>query len=201
MRKLTQESKKVLDALTNDLQNPGDHKKIENGAYMPLSIEVIGSIYGDEGKLISLCHYGEMKGDLMRDPEMCLIKFSGEYFPYYFRNDYVGVERQAVEFDNEGNGIAKVDEREQRDQASFANTWMKNLKDQGFIKASLVFNARALLSKEKATLKEVLGEEQYQKACEVTAAQNAKVAEDAQALQDMPEIWREAYLESLRGEA
>ena len=42
------------------------HKKIENKSYMPLSIEWISH------NIISLCHYGEQNGDLMRDPEKTL---------------------------------------------------------------------------------------------------------------------------------
>ncbi|MFO0776513.1 MAG: hypothetical protein U0223_02775, partial [Nitrospira sp.] len=37
--------------------------------YMPLSIEEIGSS-GDGHRLVSLCHYGEQNGDLMRDPDI-----------------------------------------------------------------------------------------------------------------------------------
>jgi hypothetical protein len=44
--------------------------KIENPPYMPLVIEAI-----EPGPLglpgLSVAHYGEQNGDLMRDPEMC----------------------------------------------------------------------------------------------------------------------------------
>jgi hypothetical protein len=46
------------------------HIKIENPPYMPLTIEGIGT---GPRKLpaVSVTHYGEQNGDLMRDPEMC----------------------------------------------------------------------------------------------------------------------------------
>ncbi len=45
---------------------------------------------------ISVAHYGEQNGDLMRDPEMCfkLGLAGGPHLnPFYFRNDYMGVEQ------------------------------------------------------------------------------------------------------------
>lgn len=43
--------------------------RIRVDGYMPLSIEAIGTS-ADGNRLISICHYGEQNGDLMRDPEM-----------------------------------------------------------------------------------------------------------------------------------
>ena len=37
--------------------------------FMPLSVEDIGQS-ADANRLISICHYGEQNGDLMRDPDM-----------------------------------------------------------------------------------------------------------------------------------
>ena len=61
---------------------------------MPLSIEDIGP--SAEGhRLISLCHYGEQNGDLMRDPDMVFqILDLGDGSiaePISFRNDYMGL--------------------------------------------------------------------------------------------------------------
>jgi hypothetical protein len=49
---------------------------------------------------ISVAHYGEQNGDLMRDPEMI---FEAEEFgeemnlvPFYWRNDYVGIEQYSA---------------------------------------------------------------------------------------------------------
>jgi hypothetical protein len=47
---------------------------------------------------LSVAHYGEQNGDLMRDPEMCFelsqpIRSKLSLDPYYWRNDYVAVEQ------------------------------------------------------------------------------------------------------------
>ena len=44
---------------------------------------------------LPVTHYGEQNGDLMRDPEMCFEIRDGELDPYFYRNDYVGVEQGA----------------------------------------------------------------------------------------------------------
>ena len=71
--------------------------KIENPPYMALVIEAI-----ERGPLglpgLSVAHYGEQNGDLMRDPEMCFellqpIRSKLSLDPYYWRNDYVAVEQ------------------------------------------------------------------------------------------------------------
>jgi hypothetical protein len=49
-------------------------------------------------RAISVAHYGEQNGDLMRDPEMCFelsLPFGGKLTldPFYWRNDYLGIEQ------------------------------------------------------------------------------------------------------------
>lgn len=136
MQAINQKAKAIFDALTNDLTKIGDHKKIENGPYMPLSIEVIDK-QGPHGLRISFCHYGEQNGDLMRDPEICFIKIPSEYggyYPYYYRNDYLGIEQFPVEFDDNG-ALIGYNPKQQKDIAVFAGQWAANLKEQGFMEA------------------------------------------------------------------
>ena len=72
--------------------NPGLFLKIENAPYMALVIEAIEQ--GPAGlPAVSITHYGEQNGDLMRDPEMCFELRDGELDGFYYRNDYVGVEQ------------------------------------------------------------------------------------------------------------
>jgi hypothetical protein len=70
------------------LSRPETTVKIENAPYMSLTVENIG--LGPRGlPALSICHYGEQNGDLMRDPEMCFemeiengeVK---EFHPYYW---------------------------------------------------------------------------------------------------------------------
>ena len=48
--------------------------------------------------------------------------------PIYFRNDYAGVEREAVVFRLDVPVRANL--QEQADEVQFANMWMKNIQDQ-----------------------------------------------------------------------
>ncbi len=112
--------------------------KIPNEPYMTLTIENIG--LGPRGlPALSICHYGEQNGDAMRDPEMCfeMVIEAGkveEFQPYYWRNDYVGVEQIAViHGHNEQRPI--VDLHMLRGQRSFAAAWDRNLEAQGFLRS------------------------------------------------------------------
>lgn len=129
MKKLTQRAARVLDAITEGLERPGDHRKIDNApGLMAVSIEVIEERGGNTH--ISVAHYGEQEGDLMRDPEMIFLKAAGDYYPYYFRNDYVGIEQYSVEFEHDEPGGPMIKPKMQADHAAFANTWMENIWEQ-----------------------------------------------------------------------
>ncbi len=73
--------------------------------YMPLSVEEIGSS-GDGYRLVSLCHYGEQNGDLMRDPDVLFLfhnlpdGMAAE--PVAFRNDYLGIVQEVYRYDETG---------------------------------------------------------------------------------------------------
>ena len=103
--------------------------------YMPLSVEDIGQ--STEGnRLVSICHYGEQNGDLMRDPDM-VFEFhqwpdalAAE--PLSFRNDYMGIMQEVYRYDDSGKKT-HVNAKLKQDLKSFARTWFKNLKDQGFL--------------------------------------------------------------------
>jgi hypothetical protein len=70
--------------------------KIENPPYMALVIEATDESGPCGLPAISVTHYGEQNGDLMRDPEMCfeLGMAGGEHLnPFYYRQDYLGIEQ------------------------------------------------------------------------------------------------------------
>jgi hypothetical protein len=73
--------------------HPGLYLKIDNPPYMELVIEAMDESGPMGLPAISVAHYGEQNGDLMRDPEMCfeLGMAGGDLAPdpFYFRNDYV----------------------------------------------------------------------------------------------------------------
>lgn len=108
--------------------------KIENPPYMALVIEAIGT--GPMGlPALSVAHYGEQNGDLMRDPEMCFelgLAGGAHLDPWYWRNDYVAVEQWSrnIVRDHYVHLIALHEQ-----QVRFAKTWDNNLRLQGFADA------------------------------------------------------------------
>ena len=128
MRAINARAKKVMDILTALCDHPGDHNKFHREPYMDVSVENIGKC--SNGPLFSVAHYYEQNRDLMRDPEMCFIKGKdGEYYPYYYRLDGLGIERECVIWDEKGN-VEGIQKKEQGNQAVFAGTWMRNIKQQ-----------------------------------------------------------------------
>ena len=103
--------------------------------FMPLSVEDIGQS-GDGNRLISICHYGEQNGDLMRDPDMVFEIHAWADAPaaepLSFRNDYMGLRQEVYRYDKEGKKT-HVNAKLKQDLTSFAKTWFHNLKEQGFL--------------------------------------------------------------------
>jgi hypothetical protein len=111
---------------------------IDNEPWMRLVIEVLAELGPDGLPVVSVAHYGEQNFDLMRDPEIMfqvVIKNGGpsDFRPFYFRNDYAGVE-QWTRFRSETGGVFGLP-RETAELEAFAQTWDKNLRDQGFLGA------------------------------------------------------------------
>lgn len=115
---------------------PGFCLSIVNEPYMRLVIEDIQTPGPDGHPTLSVAHYGEQNGDAMRDPEMLfeMVSISGQNSlePYYFRNDYVGVEQYSRL--NRG-GVAQVRPRLLHEHQHLARMWDRNLRSQGFVEA------------------------------------------------------------------
>jgi hypothetical protein len=116
---------------------PTLYLKVENPPYMALVIEATLEPGPLNLPALSVAHYGEQNGDLMRDPEMCfeLSKppLSGlGLSAYYYRNDYMGVE-QFSRYLDAGNYIFVPDLYEQHE--TFAELWDRNLRAQRFFEA------------------------------------------------------------------
>ena len=85
----------------------GLYLKIDNPPFMELVIEATDESGPCGLPALSVCHYGEQNGDLMRDPEMCFeLGFAGgaHLNPFYWRNDYVAIE-QWSRFTSEGRRL------------------------------------------------------------------------------------------------
>ncbi|MCC2643371.1 MAG: uncharacterized protein K0S45_3784 [Nitrospira sp.] len=108
--------------------------------YMPLSIEEIGKP-AEGNRVVSICHYGERNGDLMRDPEMVFEfhQWPDALFaePISFRNDYMGLMQEVYRYHDDGKKT-HVNPKLKQDLRSFARTWFANLKDQGFLSVTAI---------------------------------------------------------------
>ncbi len=131
MRHINQKAKKIMDKLIEGLTPDNSHKKIDNakGSFMAVHVEYLREV-PPYGPLFSVAHYYEQNGDMMRDPDMEFLKaHDGNYYPAYFRQDGVGLEQEVFIYDENGQ-IRQFKPRLMRDLASFAGTWMENIKHQ-----------------------------------------------------------------------
>jgi hypothetical protein len=113
----------------------GLYLRIENPPFMALVIEATDESGPCGLPVLSIAHYGEQNGDLMRDPEMCFelgFAVGAHLTPFYFRNDCLGIEQfsRAIKGDNYVFDHDLYDQHEK-----FAGLWDKNLSRQGFIEA------------------------------------------------------------------
>jgi len=143
MESLNNKSTIVFAELINRL-NEG-YVKIVNDPYMPLTVENIGgNIVTPWGlaSLYSICHYYEQNGDLMQDPEMCFLAidnrgtFKTDYklikvIPYLYRQASLGIYEESAIFENAI--LTKFRRDKQKAHTAFANTWMMNIREQGFL--------------------------------------------------------------------
>ena len=116
--------------------HPGLSLTIDNTPYMPLIIEALDEPGPCGLPALSIAHYGEQNGDLMRDPEMCFeLSFAGgiaDLNPFYYRNDYIGCEQWSRFITGTDYAYARLLHRQ---HVSFARVWDRNLQAQGFLEA------------------------------------------------------------------
>jgi len=109
--------------------------RIVSRGFMPLSVEEIGTS-GDGLRLVAISHTAVQNGDLMRDPEM-VFEFHGSKNsraaePISFRSDFVAIHQEVHAYD-EGGHRTGVRPKLKNELRSFARTWFRNLKEQGFL--------------------------------------------------------------------
>jgi len=115
---------------------PDLHVRIENPPYLPLVIEATPEPGPQCLPGLSVAHYGDLDSDLMRDPEM-VFELTGEAFhlaldPFYWRNDYLGVEQYSRSLKR---GKYVVLPRLYEQHRGFALDWDRVLSMQGFLAA------------------------------------------------------------------
>lgn len=121
---------------SNLLQLLGDAQavRLTVPGYMPLSVEDIGRS-GEGNRLVSLCHYGEQNGDLMRDPDIVFmfhdLPDGAAAEPVSFRNDYMAICQEVYNYDDAGKRT-HIRPALKAELKSFSRTWFTNLRQQGF---------------------------------------------------------------------
>lgn len=114
--------------------------------FMPLVIEQVGGTVQTPfgaGKLISISHYYQQNGDAMRDPEMCFIvvdnrKEEKQYdlvgvYPQLYRQESLGLYEEGICI--ESGRVTSHIPVWLAGHTSFANLWLQNIRQQGFLKA------------------------------------------------------------------
>jgi len=132
----------IFLTLTEGLNSAGDHKVFDAHAYtwnwdggtMATHVEHIGHIRVTSGNndplpIFSIAHYYKQNGDMMRDPDMTFIEIWGKVYPASFEMSGLGKYEESLFQDPETKRL-RMHPKQQRDHASFANTWMKNIKEQ-----------------------------------------------------------------------
>ena len=128
MKCLNERAEAIFRKLTEGLAKVGDHRKIDNapGSFMAVSVEIIGR--SGLGPLVSVAHYYEQNGDLMRDPDVVfLIGADRHVYPVSFRQDNLGIYLESAYVED---GVWKVRVKMQADLCSFCTQWMRNIDDQ-----------------------------------------------------------------------
>jgi len=135
MKAIRKNHGRMLDQLTEDWpEGPDGFWKYDNanGSFMAFHIEHCKTT--SMGEIFSLAHYYEQNGDLMRDPEVMILKGEdGDWYPLSFRQDGgLSIDRSYTRW--EDGYVVGVAIAQQKDLASFCNTWMQNVRDQQKIK-------------------------------------------------------------------
>lgn len=135
MKYLNKEATKTMDILVSGLKSTDGHKKIDDApGFMAVVVEEIGELnYLENEKtspMYSVAHYYEQNGDLCCDPDMTFYRTSGGYYvPMTFEQQGgLPVYTRAI-YQNEA-GKWMVNQKAQADITTFANTWMRNIKEQ-----------------------------------------------------------------------
>jgi hypothetical protein len=124
-KSLSKKSSAIFEKIIARIPEGQGHVRIgePGGPIMPLSVERLFTC--NDGMMYSLTHYYYQNGDPCRDPEMCFLKTkTGDVFACTFEQSIPPFHQESLFFED---GKWKLHPRMQRDHASFANGWMKNI--------------------------------------------------------------------------
>ena len=143
LKSLNKVSTKIFRTLIHGLEPENfestnqSHRRIggEIGAgqtFMPVCVECLLD-YNDWGWVFSIAHYYIQEGDLMADPDMEFLVDSGGIYPLSFHQASLGTRDVGAWFDRVPDSsklLLYSRYYPQRSLATFANSWMKNIKEQ-----------------------------------------------------------------------
>ena len=140
MKPLNKSATRTFRAIIERL-NGSDACTIDNGgSYMALHVDRLQTV--EAGTIYSLAHYFKQNGDMCCDPDMTFLvsntgaaagrpELDGVY-PLTFQQAIPPVYQDAVEWD--GPKIQGVRLKMQADHTRFANTWLRNIRQQQGVK-------------------------------------------------------------------
>jgi hypothetical protein len=130
--------------VTKIIEHYGGYEKLANQpisiqveGFMPLSIEQIG-VGPRGGVLLSVMHWFEQNGDLMRDPDVVVEVFpqTGTWLALSYRQDSVGLMQEVAIGSDLSEKQKRAGERLARDIQKFLKQWDRNIGEQGFVEAA-----------------------------------------------------------------
>jgi hypothetical protein len=129
MKTLNATATATLNKMVSMMEN--GYIKIDNtdSFFMPVTVEEI--LNNDKYRIVSVAHYYEQNSDLLADPEMIFIyiKAMSSYMPSYFKQDgFLSQEQESVLMRE--SIIVGIRTKMQADHTIFANTWLRNIKQQ-----------------------------------------------------------------------
>ena len=148
MKSLNKRAEAIFRQLIEGLENPGDHRKIDNasGSFMPLSIDVLSvdrqTVAGREwcAMRVALAHNHVQNGNVMTDPDVEFLVTPLGVAPISFQQDPGSYRRWAWQ----ENGQWRYHLRGQADLTVFCNQWMANIKAQQWDEKQRTFFPRRL---------------------------------------------------------
>jgi len=143
MEKINREATESFARLLEKLGNK-TFIQLEAKGSLPLVIERleedIQTAFG-LGTQYSLVHYFMVEDAYKADPEMCFIVIDNrvgyedfdnlQIYPYYFRNDILPRDQESVIIHD--NKVIAINENLQTDQKGYADSWLKNIAQKGFL--------------------------------------------------------------------
>ena len=125
MINLTSTSRKTFRKLIEDVNSDNPYRKWDCSSFMAVHVNFLYSTA--LGDVYSLAHRWECNGDMMDDPDMEFLVTPSGIYPMTFSQASPSVYHVAASIHS---GAPAVSMSLQRDLASFANLWLKNIKHQ-----------------------------------------------------------------------